>query len=107
MAGETIVASVRDRWIGDLQKLGVEIIPYVRLYGADGDNVYLQHTVNDEAIVCEDVDTLVTAPGTQAENGLEAALEDWDGTVLVAGDCLAPRTAEEAVLEGLKAGVAV
>jgi len=107
MAGETIVASVRDRWIGDLQKLGVEVIPYVRLYGADGDNVYLQHTVNDEAIVCEDVDTLVTALGTQAENSLETALEDWGGTVLVAGDCLAPRTAEEAVLEGLKAGVAV
>ena len=106
MAGETIVGSVRDRWVGDLQKLGVEIIPYVRLYGADADNVYLQHTVNDEAIVCEDVDTLVTDLGQQAETGLEAELEDRDGKVLLAGDCLAPRTCEEAVLEGLKAGVA-
>ena len=105
--GETIEPMVRDRWIGDLQKLGVEIIPYARLHGADGDNVYLQHTINGEAIVCQDVDTLVAALGEQAETGLEADLEDWDGTVLLAGDCLAPRTAEEAVLEGLKAGVAV
>jgi NADPH-dependent 2,4-dienoyl-CoA reductase/sulfur reductase-like enzyme len=107
MAGETIPSGVRNRWIGELQKLGVEIIPYVRLHGADADNVYLQHTINDEAIICEDVDTLVTALGQQAETGLEAELEDWDGKVLLAGDCLAPRTAEEAVLEGLKAGVAV
>ena len=31
----------------------------------------------------------------------------WAGDLLMAGDCLSPRTCEEAVLEGLKAGVTV
>ena len=56
---------------------------------------------------CEEVDTLVTALGQQSETTLEAELAGWGGEVLLAGDCLSPRTAEEAVLEGLKAGVAV
>ena len=107
MAGQTIEAIVRDRWVGDLQKLGVEVIPYVRLFGVDAESVYLQHTTSGEAIVCEQVDTLVTALGQQSETALEAELEGWGGEVLLAGDCLSPRTAEEAVLEGLKAGVAV
>ncbi|MFP6730110.1 MAG: hypothetical protein VCD50_08095 [Alphaproteobacteria bacterium] len=71
------------------------------------ESVYLQHTTNGEAIVCEQVDTLVTALGQQSETALEAELEGWGGEVLLAGDCLSPRTAEEAVLEGIKAGVAV
>ncbi len=38
---------------------------------------------------------------------LETALADYPGELHLAGDCLSPRTAEEAVLEGLKAGCAV
>ncbi|MBT7646722.1 MAG: FAD-dependent oxidoreductase [Rhodospirillaceae bacterium] len=107
MAGQTIEAIVRDRWIGDLQKLGVEVIPYVRLFGVDSENVYLQHLINDEAIICEEVDTLVTALGQGSETALETDLRGWTGDVFLAGDCLNPRTAEEAVFEGLKAGFAV
>ena len=42
--GQRIQQYVRDQWNGTLHKLGVEVIPYARLYGADGDTVYLQHT---------------------------------------------------------------
>jgi len=80
-------------------------IPYARLYGADGDSVYLQHTLNGEAVVCEGVDTLVTALGHQSLTELEIELDGWPGDVHVIGDCSSPRTAEEAVLEGLRAGV--
>ena len=38
---------------------------------------------------------------------LADTLEEWTGEVLMAGDCLSPRTCEEAVLEGMKAGVAI
>ena len=107
MAGQIIQDQVRDHWAGELHRLGVEVIPYARLYGADADSVYLQHVITDEAIVCEDVDTLVTAFGQEAVMGLEAEMEGWGGEVLYAGDCLSPRTVEEAVLEGLKAGWAV
>ena len=55
----------------------------------------------------EDVDTLVTATGTQTDLSLERALADWPGEVWIAGDAVAPRTCEEAVLEGLKVGAAL
>jgi hypothetical protein len=58
-------------------------------------------------VVCEGVDTLVTCLGHERVAELEAALDDLDIEVHMAGDCLAPRTAEEAVLEGLKVGSAL
>ena len=53
------------------------------------------------------VDTPVTALGHQAVDALQLALEGWDGEVHLIGDGLAPRSAEEAVLDGLRAGSAV
>ncbi len=98
---------MRDQWNGTLHKLGVEIIPYARLYGADGDTVYLQHMTSGEAIVCEGVDTLVLALGHEQETLLAGELDGWPGELHRIGDCVAPRTAEEAVLEGLKVGCAL
>ena len=107
MPGQNIDAMVRDRWAGDLHKLGVEVIPYARAFGSDKDSVYLQHVSSGEPIICNEVDTLVTALGHGPVTELEEAIEDWHGDKFFAGDCLSPRTAEEAVLEGLQAGVAV
>ena len=107
MPGQTIQQYVRDHWIGILHTLGVEIIPYVRLFGADADSVYLQHTTSGEAVVCDGVDTLVTALGHESVTGLEQAIEGYGGDIHLIGDCLAPRTAEEAVLEGLKVASAL
>ena len=45
-------------------------------------------------------------PG-RTETTIERELEGWPSEVHLAGDCLAPRTAEEAVPEGLQAGWAV
>lgn len=36
---------------------------------------------------------------------LEQELHDWTGSVRYIGDCRAPRTAEEAILEGFEAAV--
>ena len=107
MPGQRIQMYVRDRWVGELHKLGVEIIPYARLFGADADSVYLQHATSGEPIIVDEVDTLVTSLGHTSIDHLAEALEDWPGDFHMAGDCLSPRTCEEAVLEGLKAGVAV
>jgi 2,4-dienoyl-CoA reductase-like NADH-dependent reductase (Old Yellow Enzyme family) len=107
MPGQMIQMYVRDRWVGDLHKLGVETIPYARLFGADATSAYLQHVTSGELIIIDDVDTIVTSLGHQSVTGLADSLEDWSGEVLMAGDCLSPRTCEEAVFEGLKAGVAV
>lgn len=103
MAGMRIHQYVRDHWVGELHKLNVEIVPYARLYGIDGDTVYFQHATSGEPIIFEGIDTLVTSLGHHRVAGLEDELADWDGEIHVIGDCLTPRTAEEAVLEGLKA----
>ena len=107
MAGQSIQQYTRDRWIGELHRLGVEITPFARLVGADDDTAYFEHTVSGEPILFEGIDTLVTATGAEADLTLEHALDGWPGEVWIAGDALAPRTCEEAVLEGLKIGSAL
>ena len=104
MAGHTIPQYVRDKWLGDLHHLGVEIVPHARLFGADSDCAYFQHTLSGEPLEFEGVDTLVTALGHQSDTAMADALSDWDGEVHVIGDCLCARTVEEAVLEGLRVG---
>jgi len=103
-AGELLPFYVRDMGVARLHRLGVEIIPYTRLYGRDAENVYLQHTASGEPVIIEDVDTLVLAQGQIPETSLLDALEGYAGDVRAIGDCVTARTAEEAVLEGLRAG---
>jgi len=107
MAGQTIQMYVRDHWVGVLHKLGVAVIPYARVAGVEKDAVVLQHVTSGEPIVCDGVDTLVTTLGHLPDDALERALEGYAGEIHLAGDCLTPRTAEEAVLEGMKVGWAV
>jgi 2,4-dienoyl-CoA reductase-like NADH-dependent reductase (Old Yellow Enzyme family)/thioredoxin reductase len=102
MPGQRIHQYVRDHWAGELHKLGIEVLPLSRLYGVDGETVYLQHATSGEAIVLEGVDTLVASLGHERVADLEAELEGYSGEVHLIGDCLTPRTAEEAVFEGLK-----
>ncbi|MFT5741038.1 MAG: 2,4-dienoyl-CoA reductase-like NADH-dependent reductase (Old Yellow Enzyme family) [Gammaproteobacteria bacterium] len=106
-AGQEIQSYTRDQWTGTLHKLGVEIIPYARLYGVDADSVYLQHTLSSEAIVVEQVDTLVLALGHVADTAVETLCASMSVEAHLVGDCLSPRTAEEAVYEGMLAGIKV
>ncbi len=66
--------------------------------------MYFQHTASAVPILLEQVDTLVLAMGHQSDTQLETALKSYAGDLQVIGDGLAPRTAEEAVYEGLKIG---
>ncbi|NOD95286.1 FAD-dependent oxidoreductase [Ruegeria sp. HKCCD4884] len=104
VAGETIPRYMRDLWLGEMHKLGVEMIPMARLFGVDEDSVYFQHIASFEPVICEDVDTVVLSQGHEPVTELEQALQGWPGKLHVIGDALAARTAEEAVLEGLEAG---
>jgi len=105
--GEAVMPYIRDHAAGRLFSLGVEVLPYARLFGLDADSVYLEHTMAREPIVCEGVDTLVLALGHDSCDELISALEGLDIESHAIGDCLAPRTAEEAVLEGLKIGFSI
>ena len=68
-AGETIQPIVRDIWYGELHKLGVQVVPYARLFGADATTVYMQHSVSGEPMIFEDIDTLVTAHACRPGGG--------------------------------------
>ena len=103
MAGQNLQRYLRWHWAGELHKLEVEVIPYARLFGADGDTVYFQHTTSGEPIICENMDTLVIAQGHQPVITLEQDLAEFDVETHLVGDCLSPRSAEEAVYEGLMA----
>ena len=103
-AGFNLQMYLRSHWIARLHRLGVEIVPDARLYGVDGTTAYLMHNVSGEAMAREGVDTVVLATGHASDTGLEQALAGIGVPVLLAGDCLSPRSAEEAVHEGFLAG---
>ena len=58
-------------------------------------------------MIFEGIDTLVLSQGHDRVAELETEFEGFAGEVHVIGDALTPRTAEEAVLEGLKVGRAI
>ena len=107
IAGESIPRYTRDAWLGELHKLGVEMIPLVRLFGLDGDTAFFQHMASGEPVICEEVDTLIVSQGHEPVVTLERELQEMAVECRIIGDCLAPRTAEEAVLEGLEAATAL
>jgi pyruvate/2-oxoglutarate dehydrogenase complex dihydrolipoamide dehydrogenase (E3) component len=100
-AGETLPLYVRDDAAGTLHKLGVKVLPYMRLYGSDSDSVYLQHIASGEAVVLDKVDTLVLCTGHTPVDELSDALEGMDLEIHIIGDAASPRTAEEAIYDGL------
>lgn len=107
MAGEQLHAYTRDHWVGELHKLGVTVIPYARLFGADKENVYFQHVSSQEAFIVEGVDTLVTALGHVGVRELETEVEGYAAEIHAIGDCQAARTAEEAILEGMEVALQI
>lgn len=102
-AGEGLQQYVRDQLLGALWRERIDVLPLVRLYGADEDTVYLQHVLTDEPVLVEGVAGLVLACGHEPRNELATTLEAHGTPFVAVGDCLAPRSVEEAVLEGLVA----
>nr|WP_316652105.1 FAD-dependent oxidoreductase [uncultured Gellertiella sp.] len=106
-AGSMLPLYVRDNIAAELHRLQVRVTPYARLFGIDSGTVFLQHVVSGEPIQLENRDMLVLSLGHRPVDGLKQDLAGLGVEVLMAGDCLAPRTAEEAVHDGLKIGVAI
>ncbi len=93
---------IRDEKNAILHTLGVEVLPYMRLYGATAGTAYFLHTAAQSPVVLDGVDTIVLAcPNTPNDELLPVAQRLGIAAHLI-GDALAPRTAEEAVYEGLK-----
>jgi hypothetical protein len=104
---------VRDEMTAEALRRGVTIVPFVRPYGVDDDTVYLQHVLTAEPVLLEAA-ALVLATGhdpvDELLRELEARRDDGrlgDLEVHAVGDCLSPRTAEEAVLDALQVASAL
>ncbi|MCA3554508.1 FAD-dependent oxidoreductase [Aestuariivirga sp.] len=106
-ASASIQAYIRFEQVARLHKLGVEVHPWLRLYGGDGRTVFFIHTPSRGAVVMEDVDTIVLNTPNLQEDGLAPVLEEFGIPHQIVGDALTPRTAEEAVYEGMRAALAV
>ena len=104
MAGESLQIYTRNHYVGRLHRMGVRIRTHLRLFGADEDAVYMQDVLTGEHQIIDGYDTLVTALGHASDDSLARSLADTPFDVKLIGDALAPRTAEEAVFEGLQAG---
>ena len=102
-AGVNVQFYTRDPMIAEIDRLGVQFTHYARLAGADESTAYFVHASGGHRMDFE-CDTLVLAYGHDSEMDLFNSLEDSGTEVHVIGDALSPRTAEEAVLEGLKVG---
>jgi hypothetical protein len=105
--GEALPNYTRDAWIARCHKLGVEFISHGRIYGANGDTSYFVHALSGEPILLENTDTLVLSTGHSAVVDLEHSLQGLGIEHVVIGDCVSPRSAEEAVYEGWIAGLEV
>ena len=101
MAGEHLQIYTRNHTVGRLYKLGVDMVMHARLYGADDGSVYFQNSVSDEPMIVNDVDTLVLSMGVKPVNQLEKSLKQLGVNFTSIGDCVVPRSAEEAIYEGL------
>jgi pyruvate/2-oxoglutarate dehydrogenase complex dihydrolipoamide dehydrogenase (E3) component len=102
-AGESLQQYVRDRLLAAISRQRITVLPLARPYGADDDTVYLQHVLTEEPVLVEGVAGLVLACGSSPAGELLATLESAGIPAVGIGDCLAPRTVEEAVLDGLVA----
>ena len=103
--GQNVPAGVRSHALGELDSLGVEARPHLVLTGFGDGVARFRHTLSAREVDLSGVDTLVLAEGAVSNTSLEEGLADYPGIIRFAGDCLSPRSAEEAVLEGLRSGL--
>lgn len=106
-AGEALQQYVRDAHLAALARERITVVPLMRLFGVDSDTAYLQHVLTEEPVLIEGISGVVLSCGHQSISDLLTGLQDLGQHVLGVGDCMAPRTVEEAVLEGLVAGSAL
>ena len=77
------------------------------MLSGDGRTIYFIHTPSRALVTMEEVDSLVLNTPNLQEDGLTADLDALGIPYRLVGDALSPRTAEEAVYEGMLAGIAV
>jgi 2,4-dienoyl-CoA reductase-like NADH-dependent reductase (Old Yellow Enzyme family)/thioredoxin reductase len=98
--GEALHQYQRNLYAQRLYRAGVTIAHHLDLLGATADGVRFRNLFAPELETTLPADLLVLAFGRVPERGLPEELHALGLAVEEAGDCLSPRSAEEAILEG-------
>lgn len=107
-AGELLQQFTRNAMLASACRAKVTILPTVRLYGADHDTVYLQNTLTGDPVLLDGVSGLVLNLGRiQQDSLLDELRASTPFEIHAVGDCLSPRTVEEATLEGLRVAATI
>lgn len=98
--GEAVHQYRRNLYLQRLYRAGVTIVHHHALAGASDGEVELTNVFAPELLWRAKADLLVLALGRVPEDRVASALRGAGLRVEEAGDCLSPRSLEEAVLEG-------
>ena len=101
--GEAVHQYRRNLYLQRLYRAGVTILHHHELRSATADGVVLANAFAAELETTIAADLLVLALGRVPNDELAADLRRAGHTVEEAGDCLGPRSLEEAILEGVLA----
>jgi mycofactocin system FadH/OYE family oxidoreductase 2 len=90
-----------------LAQKGVTFTPDIAVLEIQGTLVKGLNVYSNEMIDFDGFDTVVLAAGNVAEDGLYQELKDKVATIYRAGDCVAPRKTDMAIIEGHRIGRAI
>src|SRR5436190_1573141 len=103
--GEAVHQYQRNLYLARLDEAGVELVHHLRPMSVAHGTVTFENVFSGREVELDGVDTLVVHAGRTAGDELYLELEAAGGAVERAGDCLGPRSFEEAIREGTLAGL--
>jgi 2,4-dienoyl-CoA reductase-like NADH-dependent reductase (Old Yellow Enzyme family)/thioredoxin reductase len=103
--GESVHQYQRNLYLARLDDAGVELVHHLRPLSLAPGRVTFENVFSGRPVEIGDVDTLVVHAGRTAGDELYLELEAAGVSVERAGDCLGPRSFEEAIREGTLAGL--
>ncbi|OUM84668.1 MAG: hypothetical protein BAA01_05890 [Bacillus thermozeamaize] len=105
--GEEVHQYLRNEYLKRLYSLNVKLLPHFDFGGICNDRVILRNLFSYETEQIEDWDTVVLSYGRVPNVELYEQIKGIAPIVKQVGDCLAPRTLEEAVYEGYVAALEI
>ncbi len=103
--GEAVHQYQRNLYLARLDDAGVELVHHLRPASVAPGAVTFENVFSGRPVELAGVDTLVMSAGRTAGDALYLELEAAGVAVERAGDCLGPRSFEEAIREGTLAGL--
>jgi 2,4-dienoyl-CoA reductase-like NADH-dependent reductase (Old Yellow Enzyme family)/thioredoxin reductase len=103
--GEAVHQYQRNLYLARLDDAGVELVHHLRPMSVAPGAVTFENVFSGRTVELGGVDTLVVSAGRTAGDELYLELESAGVPVGRAGDCLGPRSFEEAIREGTLAGL--